>query len=954
MMKTMLIPVAVFALSAAASAADIKSLPEYDEGEVRVREDWLVVPAKRKSAVYQAAGGKDIVLSNGIIARRFRLSPNAATVSLKNLQTGEEFVRSVRPEATVTVNGKAWNVGGLNRQRLHNYIRYEWLDELKGDVESFEFVDFTVGPTVAPFPWKKRPEWLSIDLPWPAPGKRLTMIYEQSSEVERVAKDNFEKARVILARDDIDGTALEPEWKHVTSPYVREERPSERSSYENEGKAGEVMTLGNCIAYGERELPKEFSAIECRVDPGIDESGDWGPGMVAVWPEKTIKLQLRPDQNRIAYVQKGYVRKVGKFSEGSPQHLRMVFEGDVIEFWSSADNENWKRLSSVKNEDGLPQSVRLGKTGPDGAEEELATDPGEVVRCRVDRFRVYGGPVELSDEELKRLEGKLKPAKPLRLEMIYEIYDGTPILCKSFKIYNTTSDEVRIDSFKAEILATVEAESSVSTNPDWMTPNLFVFADMNFGGMDQKGANPCVEWVRDPSYTTQVNYRTQTPCLVKVAPPIGPAVDLEPGESFESFRVFEMLNDSWDRQRIGLSKCRFFRTVAPWTQENPIMMHVRGAKEEAVKLAIDQCAEVGFEMVILTFGSGFNAEDNRPATLEFLKSLVDYAHAKGVALGGYSHLSGRNAKPGEDNITGVKPKFGRAPCIGSEWGHQYFKKLEHLFDPEGVGMDILEHDGSYPGDACRSGLHPYHGSYPNSQWAQWIRIRDFYRRCRGKGVYLNVPDYYYLNGSSKCAMGYREVNWSLPRREQELIERQNIYDGTWDKTPSMGWMFVPLVQYHGGGAAATIEPLKDHIPHYEQRMANLFGAGVQATYRGPRLYDTDETKAAVKKWTSWYKKHRAILESDIIHLRRPDGRDIDYLLHVNPGLEEKALLAVYNPLETAVRKTIEVPLYYAGLSDTARVSCNEGADEEMELRRDYTIELEVGIEPNGVNWYVFR
>ncbi len=60
-------------------------------------------------------------------------------------------------------------------------------------------------------------------------------------------------------------------------------------------------------------------------------------------------------------------------------------------------------------------------------------------------------------------------------------------------------------------------------------------------------------------------------------------------------------------------------------------------------------------------------------------------------------------------------------------------------------------------------------------------------------------------------MGYRETNWSLPRKQQEIIERQNVYDGTWNKTPSMGWMFVPLVQYHGGGAAATIEPLKDHL-----------------------------------------------------------------------------------------------------------------------------------------------
>ena len=94
-------------------------------------------------------------------------------------------------------------------------------------------------------------------------------------------------------------------------------------------------------------------------------------------------------------------------------------------------------------------------------------------------------------------------------------------------------------------------------------------------------------------------------------------------------------------------------------------------------------------------------------------------------------------------------------------------------------------------------------------------MAELYQWCRGKGIYLTVPDWYFLNGSSKTAMGYKEEDWSLPRADQEIIERQNIYDGTWEKTNSMGWMFVPLTQYHGGGAAATIEPFCDHLDHYE-------------------------------------------------------------------------------------------------------------------------------------------
>ena len=91
----------------------------------------------------------------------------------------------------------------------------------------------------------------------------------------------------------------------------------------------------------------------------------------------------------------------------------------------------------------------------------------------------------------------------------------------------------------------------------------------------------------------------------------------------------------------------------------------------------------------------------------------------------------------------------------------------------------------------------------------------------------------------------------------------------WEKTLYMGWMFVPLVEYHGGGEAATLQPLNEHLDAYGAHLAQNFGWGVQACYRGPRLYDTEETKAVVRTWVDFYKAHRAI-ESDVIHLRRAE------------------------------------------------------------------------------------
>ena len=170
----------------------------------------------------------------------------------------------------------------------------------------------------------------------------------------------------------------------------------------------------------------------------------------------------------------------------------------------------------------------------------------------------------------------------------------------------------------------------------------------------------------------------------------------------------------------------------------------------------------------------------------------------------------------------------------------------------------------------------------------------------------------------------------------------------------MRWSFIPLAQYHGGGAAATIEPLHKHLDHYEMMLVSNIGMGIQSALRGPRLYDTEETKAMVKRVVSWYKKYRNILESDIIHLRRADGRDIDYMMHVNPELNEKGFLLVFNPTDHVIRKKITIPLYYTGLTETAKIREQDNPSVSYPLNREYEIEMEVEVKPNWYNWYVIE
>ena len=538
----------------------------------------------------------------------------------------------------------------------------------------------------------------------------------------------------------------------------------------------------------------------------------------------------------------------------------------------------------------------------------------------------------------------------------YELYDGIPLICKWLTVNNKSGKVIKIDSFISEVLALTEEESAVGDKKNWMLPDIYVETDYAFGG--SMSSESCYEksvwWLPDPEYTTIVNYSRNQPSMLVCRPVTGPAEKVQPGTSFESFRSWILVNDSCDRERKGLAQRRMYRAIAPWITENPVFMHLRYADNESVENAVNQCVETGFEKIILSFGSGFDIEDTSSANLDRIRGLAAYAHSKGITLGGYSLLASRRIGCGHDVVmpAGQRPVFGNSPCLGSVWGEEYFRKLYRFI--EYTGIDNFEHDGSYPGDVCMATVHPGHEGLEDSQWKQFRIITGFYKWCRERGVYLTVPDWYFLNGSSKTGMGYRETNWSLPRRQQEIIERQNIFDGTWEKTPSMGWMHVPLVEYQGGGADATIEPLKEHLPHYGQRLADLFGAGVQAAWRGKRLYDAPETLELVKRWVSFYKKHRAILDADIIHVRRADGRDIDAILHADPDNAEKGLLMVYNPLDHRVSRDLTFSVYYTGLTNTALISENDGKAVRYKINRNYEVTIPVKVEANSQSWYIIK
>jgi hypothetical protein len=564
----------------------------------------------------------------------------------------------------------------------------------------------------------------------------------------------------------------------------------------------------------------------------------------------------------------------------------------------------------------------------------------------------------------KALAVNFRSASPslnnLAVVVHYELYDGIPLIVKWVELINKSSNNIVVNRIVNESLGLVEEESAVVGSPEQMKKQHGIYVETNYAfnnAMRYDISDQTTHWVTDSSYTSQVNYNYQTPCVLEVYPEKVKAVVLAPGEGIKSPRTHELLMDSYDRERRGMMIQRMYATVAPWTTQNPIFMHLVSRNDEQVITAVDQCAATGYEALILSFGSHCNMEDTSAANIARWKKLTDYAHSKGILVGSYSLFSSRRINDETDVIDPKTDKpggafFGNAPCMGSQWGLTYIDKLKYFITK--TGFDLFENDGPYPGDVCASTVHPGHKGLDDSQWRQMELQKGLYRWCNENGVYVNAPDWYFLDGTHKIGIGYREVNFSLSRDQQKILNRQNIHDGTFEKLPSMSWGFVPLTRYQGGGPEAVLEPLKDHLKDYEMLMVQYYGAGVQACYRGPRLYDTTTTKALVSNTVSWYKKYRDILNAPIVHLRRADGRDWDGFMHVSPTLKDRAFVLLFNPTDQVINRQVSIPLYYTGLGPKAFVFEKDAIHRQIMADNKGNLKLSVSIPAGGYTWYVIR
>ena len=138
--------------------ASIKKLPAVGAGDDAT--DWLIQSGRRPAGVFRGGDEHEIVLTNGLIRRVFRVAPNAAAVAFDNLMPGGgSLLRGVKPKARLRLDGVDCDVGGLKGQTNYAYLDAETEAKLTADPLAFRFVGYEVGKTKERFAWKRTPNF---------------------------------------------------------------------------------------------------------------------------------------------------------------------------------------------------------------------------------------------------------------------------------------------------------------------------------------------------------------------------------------------------------------------------------------------------------------------------------------------------------------------------------------------------------------------------------------------------------------------------------------------------------------------------------------------------------------------------------------------------------------------------------------------------------------------------
>lgn len=550
-------------------------------------------------------------------------------------------------------------------------------------------------------------------------------------------------------------------------------------------------------------------------------------------------------------------------NSGKSNDIQLTINGKVIDFYSYFLYDSNEQISPIADIDYTPTNDMT---------EEICYPPiGKAIK-------------------LKYISADLDAY------VIYEIFNGLPVICKRLHILNKTNNQIKINQYVLDYLHISEENYSR------------IYVETNYNGGCMLNNNRRLS-------------ASHNGTALSVGFDLGPNAVVDPKQTFIGLRAYMLAHTSTYYEQKMIEVKQMYRKICPWVLDSPLIFHVLSDKENKLKKTIDMVKNANFDMVIQSFGSGVNIESTNEKYKQSHRKIYDYAHSKGLRIGGYTLAIVKNYRPvkGKERNTSDKSKIMR--CLATEWSEEYWKNILSFYDS--TGADSIEIDGPYHFLECNGGESHLHKGLEDSKYLQWRLSNELlYKEFRKKNVYINTPDWMFLNGTNKCGIGYEEIAFSQHRQAQLICARIYNYKGTFNKIPSMAWSFVPIDTYHGGGANAKFSPLKKNINDYEWTVFQHVMSGVLPCFRGKKLYDCDKTLQVIRKWSTFYKEFKHVLNGTTIHFLPPKinpknstrTTGLDAILNVISYGDTRGILAVFNQTDNAISQQIALPLYYANLA----------------------------------------
>jgi hypothetical protein len=554
----------------------------------------------------------------------------------------------------------------------------------------------------------------------------------------------------------------------------------------------------------------------------------------------------------------------------------------------------------------------------------------------------------------------------------FEMYDGLPVLRKFVAVHNDgapAAPPVEVQALRYEQLRVPNwAPGRMSVHiPEASNPTPFddtVKPDAGPGtehpGVDLPSARSVQYWFFDPKYEhccdgslhlswtyytyLSLGYSFSTAYNGSTGPG---AIVQSGGGHWESLSVRLLLHDTNEVERKSLGIREMQRTLAPQLREAPVMAMINDiSTTEIFRGTIDQMASTGLNLAVLGYGcAGWCAmcrEVLHNATYKaWLKGEIQYANTRGVSVSAYTLMQSAGGVPNISEDTLRRDGKRGVACFATDYHAQW--RADVLAFMGEVGLSGLETDGQYEGAQCADthGDHRHNGI--KGGWSYQIQAAlDFNANLKAIGAYQTGADAYYWHGANRWNHADTDAFGGLPLWEMHTVGRMYVFDSTIGRLPTSGTLWV------GDIASATNASWNGRYNSSHDRcegrprlacidflMAGYYINAVQAGIHTSQLWndwdpDKTEIQRIMLKWTTFYKAHGkprtagapGVLLDKLIHLQRPDSRNLEANLHVtaDPTMPVRALLAIVNPTNVSISESLTLPLWYADMKPNDRVN----------------------------------